>query len=127
MTANEEMRAELFRAGALAAIASLLVVIPCVWQREVGVGDFPSHIYNAWLATLIKQGKLPGMVLAHQNTNVLVDLALVWLLKHCTLEMTQSIVLAGSALVFFWGVFFLVRAVRGKAPWALAPMIAIVT
>jgi hypothetical protein len=127
MAANKQMRAEVLGEAARGPIASLLVLVPCVWQREVGIGDFPSHIYNAWLATLIKQGKLPGMTLAHQNTNVLVDLALVWLLKHASVEATQRIVLGGSALVFFWGVFFLIRAACGKAPWTIAPLIAIVT
>ncbi|MFL6300955.1 MAG: hypothetical protein ACJ71N_10165 [Terriglobales bacterium] len=127
MTTNEQTPGELLQGVARAAVASLLIVLPCLWQREVGIGDFPSHIYNAWLATLIEQGKLPGMALAHQNTNVVVDLALVWLLKHLTVEAAQRIVLGGSALVFFWGVFFLTRAVRGKTPWAIAPMIAIVT
>src|SRR5438105_14994579 len=94
------------------ASVSALLLIPCVWQPRVGIGDFPSHLYNAWLATLIEQGKLPGMVLAHLKTNVLVDLALVWLLKHCSVTVTERVVLGGSVVIFFWGVFLLARAVR---------------
>src|SRR3954447_22406389 len=39
----------------LFVFSSLMLLIPCVWQPHVGFGDFPSHIYNAWLATLIEQ------------------------------------------------------------------------
>src|SRR5438105_2099574 len=80
---------------------SLMLLIPCVWQPQVGIGDFPSHIYNAWLATLIEQGKLPGMALAHLKTNVLVDSALVWSLKRFTVATSEKIVLGASVLVFF--------------------------
>src|SRR5204862_2618440 len=71
---------------------SALLLLPCVWQPRVGIGDFPSHIYNAWLAILIEQGQLSGMTLAHLKTNVLVDMALVWLLKHFSVLTAQRLV-----------------------------------
>ncbi len=82
-----------------------MVLVPCVWQPHVGIGDFPSHIYNAWLATLIEQGKLPGMALAHLKTNILVDSTLVWSLKRLSVGISEKLVLGTSLLIFFWGVF----------------------
>src|SRR5438270_6717009 len=82
-------------------IVSALLLVPCVWQPQVGIGDFPSHIYNAWLTTLIEQGKLPGMVLAHVKTNVLVDSVLVWSLKRFSVATSERLVLGASALIFF--------------------------
>jgi len=105
---------------------SALITIPCVWQPQIGIGDFPSHIYNAWLATLIEQGKLPGMTLAHLKTNVLADLALVWLLEHFSVATAERVVLGGSVLIFVWGAFLLARAVRGRAPWQIAPILAVI-
>jgi hypothetical protein len=106
---------------------SVLLLIPCVWQPQVGIGDFPSHIYNSWLAILIEQGKLPGMTLAHLKTNVLVDTALVWLLKHFSVSTAERVVLGGSILIFFWGTFLLARVARGRGPWHITPVLAVIT
>ena len=38
--------------------------------------DLGSHVYNAWLAQLIRRGQAPGLWIAHQWTNVLFDLLL---------------------------------------------------
>lgn len=103
-----------------------MLLVPCLWQPQVGIGDFPSHIYNAWLATLIEQGKLPGMALAHLKTNVLVDSALGWSLKRLSVAATEKLVLGASVLIFFWGVFALARCANRKMPWGAVPIIAVV-
>jgi hypothetical protein len=36
-------------------------------------GDLSSHLYNAWLAELIGQGRAPGLVIVEQHTNVLFE------------------------------------------------------
>src|SRR4051812_958045 len=110
----------------LFVLSSLMLLIPCVWQPHAGIGDFPSHIYNAWLATLIEQGKLPGMALAHLKTNVLVDSMLVCSLKRFSVATSEKLVLGASVLIFFWGVFALTRSVNRKSPRAVTPLIAVV-
>jgi hypothetical protein len=104
---------------------SVMLLVPCIWQPQVGIGDFPSHIYNAWLATLIEQGKLPGMALAHLKTNVLVDSALVWSLKRFSVPTSERLVLGASVLIFFWGVFALAYPISRKGPWSIAPVLAV--
>jgi len=41
-------------------LVSLLLLIPCFWQRHIEAVDLPSHLYNAWLAILIGEGKAPA-------------------------------------------------------------------
>src|SRR5579862_5185980 len=55
---------------------SLVVVLPCFWQERIQAGDLASHTYNAWLVQLIGQHQAPGLYLARQWNNVLVDLLL---------------------------------------------------
>jgi hypothetical protein len=45
------------------AVLSLFVVTPCFWHRRIEAADRPSHVYNAWLASLIAQGQAPGLFL----------------------------------------------------------------
>src|SRR5260370_12048316 len=52
---------------------SAVVLIPCIWQAQVESSDLSSHLYNAWLALLVSQGKLPGLWIEGKWTNVLVD------------------------------------------------------
>ena len=103
---------------------SALVLIPCFWLPHAGWGDFPSHVYNAWLAPQIERGELPGLTLAHLHTNVLTDLALQWLMVHAGVNAAQRIVLAASVLLMFWGMFAMVAAISRRAPWWLAPIFA---
>jgi hypothetical protein len=39
---------------------SLLVLIPCFWLPHAGLGDFPGHVYNAWLYPKVARGELQG-------------------------------------------------------------------
>jgi len=104
---------------------SLAVLAPCFWQRRIQAGDLSSHLYNAWLAQLIEQGKAGALTLARQSHNVLFDLLLSALLKTFGPGPAQRIAVAVAVLVFFWGAFALVRAVsRRAAPWPWTPCLA---
>ena len=109
------------------AAASILVLIPCFWQPHVGSGDFPSHVYNAWLVQQIKQGHAPGLWIAPQSTNVLFDLMLDWLIGKVGLGAAQRIAVSVSVCVFFWGAFGLVAAITRKVPWFATPLLAILS
>ena len=84
-----------------------------------------SHLYNAWLAQLIRQGHAPGLWLSGQLTNVLFD----WLISGFGalfgLFAAEKIVVALCVLTFFWGAFTLAGALAGRAPWLLTPLIAL--
>lgn len=120
------------RAGALVKVcwpylaASLVVLIPCFWQARIQASDLSSHVYNAWLAQLIERGQAPGLSLAFQSNNVLFDLMLSGLLRVFGAEAAQRIAVSLAVLVFFWGAFAFVWswARPRKAPWALAPCLA---
>jgi hypothetical protein len=108
----------------LVAAVSLAMIVPCIWHRHIEAGDLGSHIYNAWLAQLIEKGQAPGMHIARQWNNVLVD----WLMLHCAnlfgFPAAEKIVVSACVLIFFWGVFGFVSAMSGRTPWMLAPCIA---
>jgi hypothetical protein len=103
---------------------SVLIVIPCFWHRHIEAGDLASHVYNAWLAQLIAKGQAPGLYLIHQWNNVLFDLALLHVANLFGIAAAEKIVVSGCVLIFFWGVFALVGAVAERAPWHLAPCLA---
>jgi hypothetical protein len=103
---------------------SVLILAPCWWHRHIEAGDLGSHVYNAWLAQLIEKGQAPGLYFAPQWNNVLVD----WMLLHAAdlvgFAAGEKIVVSLCVLVFFWGVFAFVMASAERAPWFLAPCIA---
>ncbi len=103
---------------------SALVLVPCFWQRHIEAGDLGSHVYNAWLAQLIAKGQAPGLYLAHQWNNVLFDFALLGVANVAGFVVAEKIVVAVAVLIFFWGVFALLAAMSGRAPWFLTPCIA---
>jgi hypothetical protein len=105
-------------------VASALMIIPCLWHRRIEAGDLASHVYNAWLAQLIGKGQAPGLYIVHQWNNVLCDVALLRLGNLFGLAAAEKLVVSGCVLIFFWGVFALVGAVAQRAPWHLAPCIA---
>jgi len=106
---------------------SLLVLVPCFWQTHIGFGDFPSHLYNAWLYPKVAAGELQGLTVSGQRTNILSDVVLTWLLQHTSAHAAERIVLAGAALLMFWGIFAVVTAVSGRITWWLAPFPAMLT
>ena len=107
----------------LMSAVSAVVIIPCFWHRHIEAGDLPSHTFNAWLATLIQQGRAPGLYLAPRWHNILFDLLLLYSAKLLGFAAGPKIVVAISVLIFFWGVFSLVTAVSEGPPWLLTPCI----
>src|SRR6516162_10559581 len=92
---------------------SILVLLPVYWQPRVQAGDLSSHIYNAWLAQLIEAGRLEGLEIVRQSTNILFDLMLGGLLKVLGAELAQRISVSVAVLVFVWGAFRFVSVVAG--------------
>ena len=106
------------------AAASAALLIPCFWQERIQAGDLGSHIYNAWLAELIRRGQAPGLSLAAQATNVLFDLLLGALFRAVGAAAAERIAVGLAVLVLVWGAFaFLAAAARRS--WALLPVLAI--
>jgi hypothetical protein len=108
----------------LMSAISAVVIIPCFWHRHIEAGDLPSHTFNAWLATLIQQGRAPGLYLHAQWYNILFDLLLLYSVKLFGFAAGPKIVVAISVLIFFWGVFSFVAAASERRPWLLTPCIA---
>jgi hypothetical protein len=107
------------------AIVSLLIGIPCIWQRHIQAGDLSSHLYNAWLANEVSGGRLPGFYIATQFTNVLFDHLLSFLLKTGSVVFAERAAVLLAVQVFFWGCFRLASVVAGRPAWTAAPFLAI--
>jgi hypothetical protein len=104
----------------------VVVLIPCFWQSRLQAGDLGSHIYNAWLAQLIDQGKAPGLAIVPQTTNVLFDLLLSGLFRAFGAAAAQRIAVPLAVLILVWGAFALALAANRRdphAPWFLLPAI----
>jgi hypothetical protein len=106
---------------------SVLVLAPCFWHRTIVASDLGSHVYNAWLAQLIRHGEAPGLWLAFRWNNVLFDYLLDFLGRFFSLAVAEKISVSFSVLVFFWGAFALVCAATRRAPWFLVPCLAMVS
>jgi hypothetical protein len=109
----------------MAAISAALLT-PCFWHAHIEAGDLASHVYNAWLAQLIERGQAPGLYIARQWNNVLFDVVLLKLARLVGLAWAEKIAVPASVLIFFWGAFALIGAASRRAPWILAPGIAMV-
>jgi hypothetical protein len=105
------------------ALASAALLVPCVWQARLEAGDLGSHIYNAWLAELIRRGQAPGLAIVPQTTNVLFDLLLGVLFRAAGSEAAQRIAVGLAVLVFAWGAFAFVAA-AARREWTALPVIA---
>jgi len=103
---------------------SIFLLIPCYWQPRLQAGDLSSHIYNAWLAELIDSGRIHGLTIASQSTNLLFDLMLGGLYRLVGAEAAQRIAVSIAVLVFVWGAFAFVSKVAGRRPWHLLICIA---
>ncbi len=110
----------------LAIGVSILLLVPCVWHRQIEAGDLGSHLYNAWLAQLIGRGQAPGLYIVSQWTNILADKALAWLGSALGFVVAERIVVGLSVLIFFWGAFAFITVMTQRAPWFLASGIAMV-
>jgi hypothetical protein len=96
------------------ALYSAALLIPCFWQSRIQAADLPSHIYNAWLASLIQKGSAPGLWLSFQSNNVLFDVILEWLLSRVGPEWAQRLAVSFSVLVFAWGAIFFTLRFAGR-------------
>lgn len=105
-------------------VLSVLLLVPCLWHRHIQAGDLGSHVYNAWLAQLAKQGRAPGIYLVWQWKNVLFDVILFQLANLFGFLAAEKIAVSLCVLIFFWGVFALATAASRQAPWFLSPCIA---
>ena len=101
------------------------LLIPIYWHHRIEAGDFASHVYNAWLAQLIQQGRAPGLWIARQWNNVLFDLLLSWLGDAFGLRVAERIAVSIAVLIFFWGAFALISVTTRRTPWSVAPLIAV--
>jgi hypothetical protein len=108
----------------LVLLVSAAMLIPCFWQRHIQAGDLASHVYNAWLAQLVGEGKAPGVYLVWQWKNVLFDLMLLKLANLFGFAAAEKIAVSACVLVFFWGVFTLISVATRKRPWLLVPGLA---
>jgi hypothetical protein len=105
-------------------LISAAVLAPVFWHRNIAAGDLGSHLYNAWLAQLIRHGYAPGLWLAPRWNNALFDLLLCGLGHFLSLHSAEKIAVSLAVLIFFWGTFAFVCAATRRAPWLLCPVIA---
>ena len=106
----------------------VLFLIPCYWQSRIQAGDLSSHLYNAWLATLIAQGKAPGLWIEHRSNNVLSDLAMQWLFQHGGPGLAQRFLVSAAVLIFAWGAIAFISALAGGKNWWLSvPWVGMLT
>jgi hypothetical protein len=109
----------------LVFLALAVLLLPCWWQTRIQAGDLSSHIYNAWLTTQIEQGRVQGLQIVWQGTNVLFDWMLLLLLKTVGVNLAQKIAVSVTVLVFSSGAFALIAAMSRRKPWFTLPVIAI--
>jgi len=112
---------------AISLLFSLVFLLPCFWQSRIQSIDLSSHIYNAWLASLIAQNQAPGLWIARQSTNVLFDLMLAWLLPYFGAATAQRIAVGTAVLVFSWGAILLISRGRPRNGWFLLPSVAVLS
>jgi len=106
------------------SLVSLLVLIPCFWQKHIEAVDLPSHLYNAWLSILIGEGKAPGLKIVFQSSNVLFDVLLSGLMRAVGPWGAEHIAVPLSVLVFVWGGFAAVCSMTRRRPWYMLAIIA---
>lgn len=110
----------------LIGATSVALLLPVFWHRRIEAGDLASHTYNAWLAQLIERGQAPGLYMAQQWTNFLVDVALTRLGSVFGFVVAEKVVVSVCVLIFFWGAFALVASATRRAPWFLVPAVAMI-
>jgi len=108
-------------------LVSIVLLAPCHWHQHLEACDLASHTYNAWLASLVRQGQAPGLWLQRRWSNVLFDYALSGLSQLVGLRIAERLAVSAAVLVFFWGNFALVAAAAQRVPWSVARCIAMIT
>lgn len=109
---------------AVVPLVSAAVLTPCFWLPRIHAGDFSSHLYNAWLARLVGEGKIEGLAVTMPWTNVLFDLLLRGLMAIGGPRFAERVAVGAAVLIFFWGSFALARTLSRRHPWFLAPCLA---
>jgi hypothetical protein len=117
-------RSLLARTPVRAGLISVFVLIPCFWQKHIEAVDLPSHLYNAWLAILVGEGRAPGLKIVFQSSNVLFDVMLSGLMRAMGPRGAEHIAVPLSVLVFVWGAFAAVCAMTRRRPWHMLAIIA---
>jgi hypothetical protein len=108
----------------LAIWALALTTIPFAVFPAFPGGDLHSHLYNAWLVDRIERGELPGLLVAPQWTNTLVDWPLEVLLRATSRRATEAIVLAVLANLFVWPAFAFCRSLSRRPCWEWLPVLS---
>lgn len=111
----------------LCACVTAVVISPCFWLPHIETADYPSRLYNAWLAQRIAAKPVPGLELTVPWTNVLTDLLLSRMVSASGHVAGESLLPAAAVSIFFWGAFSWIRAASGRGPWALAPIFAMLS
>lgn len=106
-------------------LASFVVILPCLWLPLVSPVDLQSHLYNAWLSTLISQNAISGIVSRPQTTNIVVDLLLAKTLSLWGVSVAERLTSSLLILTFFWGAFRLISVIHRRPIWWTAPWLAI--
>ena len=116
-----------WRDAARFVLVSALLLVPCFWQSRIQAGDLSSHLYNAWLANLVSEGKAPGLWIEHRSNNVLFDVALQRLLQHVGPGPAQRILIPAVVLIFGWGALAFISAVAGRNWWFTLPCVGMLS
>src|ERR1700732_5475652 len=106
---------------------SIVWRIPCFWQSRIQSADLSSHIYNAWLASQIHQGKASGLWISSQSNNVLFDLMLEQLFARLGPDLAQRFAVSISVLVFGWGALLFIFRIGGRNWWFAAPCVTMLS
>ena len=111
----------------ISVLLSVVLLIPCFWHPRIEAGDLASHVYNAWLSSLVQQGRAPGLWIAPQNNNVLFDMLLLRLGALFGFGTAETIAVSIAVLGFFWSAFVLAFCVNRRACWFVVPLLAILS
>jgi hypothetical protein len=101
----------------LKRLSTVAILIPCFWTAHTQAGDLSSHVYNSWLAQLIRTGRAPGLAIVPQYSNVLFD----WLLD----LLPHRIAVALAVMIFASGAYAFASRASRKQPWHLLPIVAV--
>lgn len=107
----------------LILLVSAVAIVPCLWLPRIEAGDLGSHTYNAWLVSLVQQGKAPGLWIASQHNNVFFDLLTVRLGTMVGFAAAEKIATSLAVCIFLWGAFALTSSVSRRPAWFLLPLL----
>jgi hypothetical protein len=112
------------RSWVICSSVLILVLVPCFWLPQIQSSDLASHLYNAWLTTLVEKGELDGLYLAPQITNILFDWLLAKLLPAVGKVAAGRIAVVLCVAILFTGGIALFYAVTRRIPWHVVGSLA---